>query len=277
MINQRAFSLEPLTLPDVHAVELINIAALTGYSSVGLVLHSPAPSLPVDPVVTDAQARASALDALRRTGVRLLNIECFNLTPDLTPAACEAALVCGHALGAGAASAIVWENGDRADVLGKLRRLCDMARELGIRVNLEFMALSRTLSSLQAAAELARDCDRENIGIMVDLLHLMRTGGTLADLRALDGELLGGAQICDGPLQVDSEAMLAEAGGNRATPGTAAFPIAGFIDLLPAHLTIGVEVPQVALIGRVSPLERARSLMEATRRVIDSTSRADVK
>jgi len=270
-IHPRALSLEPLTLPDVGALELIDIARLTGFDCVGLVLNSPASTLPADPIVTDLALRDTAVKTLKRTGVRFLNIECFNLTPDAIPVSFERGLICGHALGARTASAIIWENPDRADVLEKLRSLCDMARELGIRVNLEFMALSKSLPSLQAAVELARDCDRDNIGIMVDLLHLVRTGGSVADLRALDSQLIGGAQICDGPQQIGAEAMLAEAGGNRALPGTGVFPIAEFSDALPRDLIIGVEAPQNAQIGHVRPVERARRLIQAVRRIIPSS------
>lgn len=267
-MNRRAFCLEPLSLPDAGACELIEIAGATGFTFVSFVLHSPHPTLPADPIVADHQLRSAALEALRQKGLKVSNIECFNLTPDADPAGFEAGLACGHALGARTATAIVWENSNRSDVIAKLRRLCDMAQVFGIRVNLEFMALSRSLDSLRAAVELVRDCGRSNAGVMLDLLHLMRTAGSVADVRALDPALIGGAQICDGPLQISQTQMLAEAGGNRAPPGEGQFPVREFVDALPQDLIIGIEAPQIALVGTLAPRERASRLIDAARRIV---------
>jgi len=267
-LNHRPLSLEPLTLPDVNGGELIRCASLAGFDAVGLVLYSPHPSLPVDRVVDDLDLRQDVLADLHRTGLRVQNIECFNLTPEADPASFGRSLVCAHQFGAQTATAVAWENTDRADVLSKLRRLCDMAQELGIRINIEFLALSNSLRSLDAAVELLKDCGRANIGVMVDLLHLMRSGGTVADIRALDPEFIGGAQICDGPLEMSQELLLFEAGGNRAQPGDGCFPIVDFVDALPAALTVGVEVPQTSQIGKVTALDRAQRLMSATRRAL---------
>jgi len=256
-------SLEPLTLPGVGAHDLIDIADKAGFAATSLVLNSPAATMPPDAVVGDHCARRAALERMRRSTLCVLNIECFNLCAGADPDSFLPALACGSEFGVRTASAIVWENGDRRDVLAKLGRLCDMAADFGIRINLEFMALSRSMNSLDVALELLRDSGRQNIGLMVDLLHLMRTGGTVDRLRAIEPDLIGGAQICDGPLAISEADMLAEAGGNRMVPGEGEFPVGEFINALPTELIIGVEVPQITLVGKLTPLERAHQLMDA--------------
>jgi sugar phosphate isomerase/epimerase len=267
-MDRPALSLEPLTLPDVGARELIDIADQTGFAATSLILNSPSTTMPADPIVVDLELRTAALDRLKQARINILNIECFNLCTDADPKSFHAGLACGFEFGARTASTIVWENGDRSDVLAKLARLCDMAREFGIRINLEFMALSKSMNSLDVALDLVRDCRRKNIGLMVDILHLMRTGGTIDRLREVDPELIGGAQLCDGPLSVTEGDMLAEAGGNRLVPGQGEFPVREFIDALPQELIIGVEAPQVSLVGRMPPLERARQLMLAVQPLV---------
>ena len=267
-MDRPALSLEQLTLPDVGACELIDIADQTGFAATSLILNSPSSTMPVDPVVIDLGARKAALERLRQASVRIWNIECFNLCADADPKTFHAGLACGHEFGARTGSAIVWENADRSDVLAKLTRLCDMAREFGIRINLEFMAFSKSMNSLDAALDLVRDSGRSNIGLMVDLLHLMRTGGSIERLRAINPELIGGAQLCDGRLSISELDMLAEAGGNRAIPGQGEFPVREFIDALPQGLIIGVEVPQISLVGKLTPLERAHQLMLAVQPLV---------
>lgn len=263
------FSLEPLTLPDIDARSLVDVAARTGFDYLSMVLHQPAPSLRADAIVQDRELRSETAAAMKSQGIRLLNIECFNLTADAAPSDFCAGLACGHELGARTASAIVWENSDRADVLAKFRRLCDMAREMNIHVNVEFFAFSQSMPTLQAAVDLVRDSGRENAGVVIDLLHLIRTGSSVEQLRRLEPSLIGAAQLCDGFLEIDSSALLAEAGGNRKAPGDGEFPIAAFVEAIPPEIVIGLEVPQVALIGSVTPQERARNLLATTRRILD--------
>jgi sugar phosphate isomerase/epimerase len=264
-MKEHRLSLEPLTLLDVQARKTVDIASRVGFDYVSMVLHEPVPLLPADPIVTDLTLRAETLAAMRAAGVRLNNIECFNLTPDVQPGDFAAGLSCGHALGALTATAIVKEPGDRSGALAKYRRLCDMAAELDIRVNIEFFAAAKAMCTLDMAVAFVRDSGRANAGVTLDILHVIRTGSSIADILALDPELIGGAQICDGPLVLDAEQAHGEATGNRLAPGTGAFPLKEFVAALPSRIVIGVEAPQASLIGKVAPQERARTLLEATR------------
>ena len=92
----------------------------------------------------------------------------------------------------------------------------------------------------------------------------------MAEIRGLPADLIGGAQVSDGLLIADDSALLAEAGGSRMVPGDGEFPIREFIDVLPQELVLGVEVPQVALIGRASPEARAETLASAMRNILSS-------
>jgi len=164
----------------------------------------------------------------------------------------------------------VWENPDRDGALETLRWSCDAAAERDIVVNLEFFASSRSLGTLGAAIDLVRDADRKNALITIDLLHVMRTGSSMAEIRELPADLIGGAQVSDGLLTTDDSALLAEAGGSRMVPGDGEFPIREFVDVLPQELVLGVEVPQVALIGKTSPEARAQTLASAVATILSA-------
>lgn len=228
-------------------------------------LHPPLPALPADAIVADVTLRRQTADAMKKSGVRLLNFECFNLTPEARADDFVAALACGHELGALTATAIVFENSDRSDVLAKYQRLCDMAGEMGIRVNVEFIATGKSMRTLDEAIALVRDSRRTNAGVIVDVLHLIRTGGSIEALSAMDPDLIGAAQISDGPLFREKSEMLDEAVNNRQLPGSGEFPLKAFLAALPRTIVVGVEVPLVSLAGKFTPEQRARMLIEATR------------
>ena len=262
---EHPLSLEPLSLPEVPARELVDIAGHVGFNYVSMFLHPPAPTFPADSIVSDLTLRRATLAAMKTSGVRLLNIECFNLTPEARVGDFASALACGHELGALTASVIVNENSERSDVLAKYQRLCDMACEMDIRVNVEFFATSKYMGTLDAAAALVRDSHRANAGVVIDVLHLIRTSGSIDALTALNPDLIGAAQISDGPLLCAETDLNDEAAYTRQLPGAGEFPLKAFLAALPPTLIVGVEVPLLSLASEFSPRHRARMLIEATR------------
>lgn len=264
-MEQHPLSLEPLSLPEVPAGALVEIAGHVGFDYVSLFLNPPAPTLPADAIVADLTLRRATMAAMKRFGVRLLNIECFNLTAEARVDDFAIALACGHELGALTASVIVNENDDRSDILKKFNRLCDMAAEMSIRVNVEFFAMSKSMGTLEAATALVRDSHRANAAVVIDVLHLIRTGGSIDVLTVMDPNLIGAAQISDGPLLRPESEFHDEAASNRQVPGAGEFPLKAFLAALPRDIIVGVEVPLLSLAGKVTPDQRARMLIDATR------------
>jgi len=265
----RALSLEPLSVPEVNGAEMVDIAADAGFTHFSMVAHSPTPALPSDSAVNDRDARRGMKLRMAETGVRLHNLECFNLLPDVDPTMFAPALECGADLGAAHATAIVFENPDRDDALDKFRRLCAMAAEHGINVNVEFFAGCRSIPDVHTAAAFVVDSGVRNGGLVLDMLHLVRTSGGMAGLAKLDRNLIGTVQINDGtllPSHADAQLDML----NRSLPGTGEFPLADYIRWLPQDAVLGVEVPQAMKFGKVAPAQRARQMAEAARGVIAS-------
>jgi len=263
----RKLSLEPLGVLDATDCALVNAAAGAGFDYVSMFAYSTTPQLPADPAVADRTLRRAGAERLRQTGAQLLNLECFNLTPEEAPARFLEALEFGSELGASRATAILYENFDRNDALTKFRRLCDMAREHGIRVNLEFFATCRSIPNLDAAVDFVREASCANSGIVLDFLHLVRTSGGMSGLARLDPGLIGMVQVSDGLHDsdgIDLQADMLE----RRLPGTGEFPLREFFAWLPPEVVIGVEVPQLTQMGTAPPIERARKMAEATRALL---------
>jgi sugar phosphate isomerase/epimerase len=104
---------------------------------------------------------------------------------------------------------------------------------------------------------------------MIDAMHLYRSGGTAADVAALDPGLIGYAQLCDVPLVALHDDYGAEARFDRRVAGDGELPLQEFVDALPADCVIGLEVPMrdKALAG-LGPVERLRPAVAAARALL---------
>jgi len=261
--------LEPLTVLDIPAEEGVALAAACDIPLVGLWVQSPSVSFAVGCLVEDGPSARKVRETLAATGIKALNLEVFDLTPSTDVGKFRPALELGASLGARSATAIFRDNPDPSRRTDQFAALCALGKELGVRINVEFIA-ARSVGTLEQAADLVRAAGQTNAGIVVDVLHLVRSQGTPDQVRRLDPRLVGHAQLCDGPIPLAADKWPQESGGNRLAPGEGDFPIREFIAALPP-MPIGIEVPHSseALRG-LSAAERVRRLAAATRRFVES-------
>ena len=69
-----------------------------------------------------------------------------------------------------------------------------------------------------------RQIGRPNTSILVDAMHLFRSGGTVAELADVDPDLLGYIQLCDAPRIGTGEEYYKEASFERQPPGQGELP-----------------------------------------------------
>jgi sugar phosphate isomerase/epimerase len=105
--------------------------------------------------------------------------------------------------------------------------------------------------------------------VLVDPLHLARSGGTVDDVRRLPAGLLPYLQFCDaasaGPAP-DLEAAGAEARRTRLPPGDGALPLAGLLAAVPPSAALSLEVPDGW--HHADPVGRARRVRQAVDRLL---------
>ena len=260
------FALEPLNFPALDAAAMVELAAEAGYRHVSLALINPITGTP-DIVVQDRAARERLVDRLAALSLTVCTIEVANLTPGVDPASFEPMLACAADLGARSVTVIFWEYPDRDEAVAAFRQLAAIARTHGVRLNIEFFPSCLTLPSLNAAIAFLDAAGCPDAGVVVDILHLVRSGSSLERMQAVR-DRIGGAQLCDGPADCPYDDLLIEAGRDRWAPGTGAFPTQDFLDALPSGTVIGLEAPQAATqdggdrIGRALDLrDRARAIL----------------
>jgi sugar phosphate isomerase/epimerase len=261
----REFSLEPITIFDASPPDLVSIAASTGCQHVSLWVHAPVPGMDGPDLRGDAALRRETKRRLADTGVRVLNIECFNLSPTTDFDLCRRSLETGAELGGQCATAIAYGNPDKAAIPDRFARLAEIAGQCGLQLNVEFISMG-DIRTLDDATRLVAGVP--NAGITVDLLHVVRTGASPADVARLPAGSVGHIQICDGPaVPVDA---LAEGSTQRANFGEGVFPVQAFAaSFPPSHHPLGIEVPLQDLMNAgVAPAERAKRVVNSLRRVL---------
>lgn len=265
-----SLTLHQLCLRDVAPADLPAIAAEVDVPSVSVFVTPPSPDLDIFPRIQPGQGLRDFVSACDANDVAVHNIEVFSVGPDTDVAAFAPALDMGAEIGATRLTALVQDpDADRAKAA--MAALADLAGARGIAVSIEFMKFSE-LRSIGAGEAFVRDAGHENLSLLVDPLHLFRTGGNVSDLAVTDRRVIGAAQICDGPLKAP-KSPFGEAVENRGIPGEDEFPLREFLAALPAGCPIDIEVPlkRFADAG-VSPLERATRLVTATRALLRASA-----
>lgn len=137
-------------------------------------------------------------------------------------------------------------------------------------VGLEFMRW-RAIGTLPQAETIVRDAGKANGALLVDALHLHRSGGKPGDLIQAPARLLRAAQICDATAErpATEAAIVAEAREGRLPPGDGALPLYELLEALPADTELSVEMLLPALPSRA----RIVRAFEATRCLLDRAKR----
>jgi sugar phosphate isomerase/epimerase len=263
----RLLSLAHLTVLDAGPLELIDAAAAGGFDAIGLRIVPPFVSETIVPVVGDADLQRQIRRRLRDTGVALLDIEALWLKPDSRIAELRPALETGAALGAKYVLTIAFDD-DRTRLLDNFGALCAAANACGLRTMLEFIPYS-VLGTLAKAHELLMAAAPVNAGLLIDALHLSRSGGAPADIAAYDPALFSYIHLCDAPnARPPTERNRDEARNDRLYPGGGELWLDAFLDAFPPDTPVAVEAPNAAF-AHLPPVERANLAGAATRRLLD--------
>ena len=239
--------LDHLTLADAGPMDVIEAAQTHGYGGVCLFLRQIAdlPRMPCFDLVADRQARRAVCNALKTSGLTLGLAYPFTLSARSSISQFEAPLDCAAELGAEAVNVLVYDR-DPLRRESLLAEFSDWARARNLRVAVEFYPASQ-IKTLAAARDLVLAVNRPgNVGLNVDLLHLMRSGGTIEAVAALPDTMVLVAQLADGPLTRPESEWADEASDGRALIGGGDFDARSFVAALPQACRLSLEVPRPA-------------------------------
>jgi sugar phosphate isomerase/epimerase len=268
MYKQHPLALAFLTV-QASPIDIIKSAAAAGYDAAGLRLSPPVGLDLAHPIVGNKTLIREIKTAVGDLGISLYDGELLTLLPTNDLDTWRAVIDTAAELGIPVVQ-VHGEDPDFARATDALGQLADLAAGADIKLAIEFMRW-RVTATIEDAARLAQEAGRGNVGILLDALHLSRSGGNPRSVAALPQDLVLYLQLCDAPIDqpADDEACIAEARRNRLMPGDGSLWLKELMAVLPADITISIETPHKGD-STFSFAERAEKGMTATRRFLDS-------
>lgn len=259
----RIVSLANLTMVDVRPDELVAAASAGGFNAIGLRIR---PGNPL-PMPEEIVGRPDVIRRIRAriqdAGLQLLDCEACAILPGTDASAFDATLDAAAQLGARGVNATGCDP-DLDRTVEVFASLCERALARGLRVALEFLPY-RSVRTLADAQRVIERSGASNAGILVDALHLSRSGGDPDDLAGLPEGAISHAQLCDAGAAIPPlEALPEEARFGRLYPGDGALWLDRLAERLPPGLPLALEAP-VKAYADLPAVERGRRAGAAMR------------
>jgi len=262
-----------LTVAEAAPLEVIDAAAAGGFGSVNLWLVEP-PALahfrhvkrPGASVVGDATSIEAIRRRCRERAVGVFTASAGWIGPDFTTAMIAPVIETLAALEARSLCVVGWDP-DRSRLMEHFIAACEAAARYRLAVHLEFMAYS-AIRTVREARDFLAQASQPNARLIIDALHLDRSGGTPEDVAALEPTVIASVQLCDAPgARPPRTALRDESVNARLLPGEGDLPLFALMDALPEDVVIELEAPGASLFG-LSIEERAKRCGAASRRFL---------
>jgi sugar phosphate isomerase/epimerase len=182
---------------------------------------------------TDIRDRAADLALMAELGVRRVNT--VSLDPDLNRS------------------------------IDQFGALAELAAGHGMETTVE-PSPGLTVGDLPTALDAVRQVGRPDFRLLIDTMHIVRSGAEPDDIAKIDPDLIGYIQLSDAPRVPTEPSYMKEAMFDRMVPGTGELPLLELLAVLPRDRVIGLEVPLLAQAqAGVEPHERLGCCVAAAR------------
>lgn len=272
--SQRLISLAAGVVPEFTPDQVVYAAAEAGFNAVGIWCD----------LQTWTNERTDKVrKALAETGITALDIEVVWFHPGEPIDTHDRFVDIAKSIGAKNILCVSSEK-DIHETKKRFKHLCQLTNGSDISVVLEFLAITE-INSLAKALEVVDGVAHPAGGILVDTLHLQRTGSCAQDLVEIEQERLKNAieyknrlfpyiQMCDASeaLQDDSlEGVLEDALFLRELLGEGELPLKDVLQAVDGSLPISLEIRSRALMEKFPKLQdRANVVFQSTQQFLSS-------
>ncbi len=251
----RVLSVAPMTASGVGAIEFVEAAAKAGFEHVGIRLKTPTPGPALEPEMTDNRLRRRLVKCIHDTRLKVLEVEAFWISPDfdiefVKPAIETAALLEAKFI------LIVGNDPDLSRFQINFSRLSELVRSHHMRVALEFISFV-AVNNLEMALKTIHLSDNSDVGLLIDALHLARSGGRPVDLVGIPSGKFHFLHLCDATDESPKSLpeLRREAREARLLPGLGSLPLQELLNTVPPDTPVEIECPTKAN-AHLSALEK---------------------
>lgn len=246
-------------VPGAGPVETIHAAAAGGFDMTGLWIE---PEQWTPALLRETKA------ALAETGLPLLDVEVIWIKPGDDLTAHKACIDIGAELGAKNVLCVS-SDPDMGATAARLAALSEHAEGSQMRVALEF-GIFTEVKNLEMALAVLDDVAHPLRALLIDPIHVDRSGSAIEAIAQVPPSLLPYAQFCDAPAQrpdpSDFNAIITDAIDLREQCGDGGLPLGAMYRALPPGIPLSIELRSKALREGFPDLgERAKAVAAATR------------
>jgi sugar phosphate isomerase/epimerase len=236
--------IENISVFGLPPVEFVNLAAdlgcqhiSTGLTSFNFGIYDYAPFSLRD----DAALRREMKSAMRDRGITISLGEGLTIRQGIGAKDHEADLDIMCDLGVEVINTVSMDP-DLARTFDEFAVMAEMVGSRGLVTTTE-LAPSLTVGDLSTALEAVRHVGRSDFRLLIDTMHVIRSGSTVADVAALDPELIGYVQLCDATIAPRFDTYFEESMFERMVPGEGELGLPALLAVLPADRVYSLEVP----------------------------------
>ncbi len=243
----------------------VDLAAEAGFSGIGLRFLDGLPGLKV---------LDSVRGRLTSSGVELLDLELVQFGTGKEWSSTNAVVEKVAYELAPRYLTTVFMHDEKELAIEQLGHLAESVNPAGVIPVVEFMPFSG-VKTWSMARDIVRAVGTGRAAVLVDSLHLSRSGDTAKSFEGVGAELMPFVQICDAlrlPADGTRRGLLREALGERLLPCEGDLPLVDFVRALSPDTTISVEVLSDKLLTDYAPYERAVAARLATEALISLSS-----
>ncbi len=262
------YSLAHLTVLGLTPPELAYVAARAGYDYISpRLIYMGLPGEPNYALAENPEMLKATRRALASTGIKVHDIELARITDGLYPSKYLPAMEVAAELGAKSVLSSIWTD-NLDDATENFARLCDLAKPLGLTVDLEYVPIA-AVNTLAGVVKILRTVERANAGLMIDTHHFHRAGDQPEDLDALPREWFHFGHLCDaqGEIPADRAEMTRILREERLYVGEGGIPIADILRHLPVPV-LSIELPNLARAKEFGLAEHAFRCLESAKEYV---------
>jgi sugar phosphate isomerase/epimerase len=213
----------PLFGGTASLLDVLAGTAAGGFRSIGLDLWS------IDAHLATGGTVASVRRAMDDNGLLCTDLAVLLVTADRASTVATATRIAGFAdvLGGSICGVAIASAVDRAAMVRTLRDCASVVTDHGMRLAIEYTPYS-PIGTLEHAFDLCEAIGWNRAGIMLDSLHVARTGTSYDDIRNLDASTLPLVQFSDASAAPEPD-VLTDSRHFRLLPGDGELPLDQFV------------------------------------------------